>query len=76
VDWLIQLGKQVINKNWQARDMVHVWMRDYDIAHSAALRVAECNGDAAGIHGYSIIDEETGQALFQSGASLFIKRTG
>jgi hypothetical protein len=50
-------------------------MRDDDVADFAALLVIERDRNAAGVDGNTIIDEETGQTLFQGCFALVIKRT-
>jgi len=36
-NWFGQLGKKIVNEDWQARDVVHVRMRDDNVAYALAL---------------------------------------
>jgi hypothetical protein len=50
-------------------------MSDDDVFDFTALLVVERERDAAGVNRHAIVDQKTGQALFQCGNAPVIKRT-
>jgi hypothetical protein len=48
--------KQVVYENGQARYVIHVRMRDDDVAHGAVLLIRERHGDASGVNGYHVVN--------------------
>ena len=75
-DWRFKFAKEVVHEDGEAGDVIHVWMRDYDIAHAAPLRFSKGDSDTAGIDGYALVDEKAGQPLLKSSAPLGIERAG
>ena len=73
---LFQFAEQIVDKDWQARDMVHVRMRHDHVADRAALIFSEGETDAAGIDADAVIDQKAGQTLRQAGAPVGIERAG
>ena len=73
---LFQFAKQIVDKDWQARDVIHVRMRHDHVADSAALIFAEGDTDAAGIDGDSVINQKASQTLRRAGAPAGIERAG
>jgi hypothetical protein len=53
--------------------MVHVRMRHNDVTHSASLLVCQSNRDTAGVDSDAVVNQKTGQTLFQSRASLLVE---
>ncbi len=53
--------------------MIHVRVRDDDVANSIALRVRERNRDTTGVNSHAVINEKAGQALFRAGLPLLIE---
>jgi hypothetical protein len=72
---LLQFGKQVINEDRQAGNVVHVWVRDNHITHGSALRVRRGDADTTGINSHSIVDQKAGQTLRRIRAAACIERT-
>ena len=60
---LSQLAEKIVNKDWQACDMVHVRMSDNDVPHGLPLCFRQRKADAARVDRHAIVDQETGQAL-------------
>ena len=46
-------------KDRQAGNVVHVRMRDDDIANRLALRVGQSDGDAACINGHAVVNQDS-----------------
>ena len=69
-NWFAQVAKKIVDKDWQAGDMIHVWVSDDDVAHRALLRFGERNANAARVNRYAIIDDEASKALRGAGAAL------
>ena len=55
-DWFRQLAKQIINKDRQARDVIHVRVRNDYVAHGTSLRVAQRQTNTACVHCYLVVD--------------------
>ena len=72
---LLQFGKQVVNEDRQAGNVVHVWVRDNHIPHSSALSVSRRDADTAGIDRHTIVYEKAGQTLRRIRAAARIERT-
>lgn len=75
-DWLGQFTKKIINENWQARDVIHVGVRDDNVANGLTLSLSQGEADTAGIDSHAIVDEKAGQALRRRGSAGGVKRTG
>jgi hypothetical protein len=73
---LFQLTEKVVNKDRQARNMIHVRVRDDNVADLTPLGFVQRNADAPGINRYAIIDQETGQALRRISVPAGIERAG
>ena len=67
---LTQLPEYIIDEYWQAGDVIHVRMRDDDIADATLLRFVKRNADAAGIDRDAIIDHKACKALRETSATL------
>ena len=72
---LLQFRKQVVDKDRQAGNVVHVRVRDNHITHSSALSLGRGDADTAGINRHSIINEKAGQTLRRIRAAAGIERT-
>ena len=70
---LSQLAEEIVNKDWQACDMVHVRMSDNDVAHGLPLCFRQRKADAAGVDRHAIVDKEAGQALRRRRAAVGVK---
>jgi hypothetical protein len=53
--------------------VIHVRVRDYNVADVFVLLVRETEGDAPGVHGDAVVNDETGKPLFLSGAAVFVE---
>ena len=60
---LSQLAKKIINEDRQARDVVHVRMRDDNVANGLSLTLGQRETDAARIDTDAVVDQEARQAL-------------
>src|ERR1043165_6886464 len=69
-DGLGQFTKKIVNENGQARDVIHVGVRDDNVANGLTLSFSQGEADAAGIDGHAIVDEKAGQALRRRGSAL------
>jgi hypothetical protein len=67
---------EVINEDREARDVVHVRMRDDYVANCAPLFGIQSDGDTAGINCHTVIDQKTSQALLKGCATLGIEGAG
>jgi hypothetical protein len=56
--------------------VIHVRVRDDDVANAVVLIVGEAEGDASGVYGDAIVDDETGQPLFLTGAAVSVEGAG
>src|SRR3954454_25179868 len=74
-NWLFELTKEIVNKDWQTGDVVHVRMRDNHVPHRLALGFRKSNPKTAGIDRDAVIDEKACQALRRSRAAAGIERT-
>jgi hypothetical protein len=71
---LAQLSKQIIDEYRQARDVIHMRVRDDHIADSLLLRFSQGDANAAGIDRDAIIDHKASEAL-RGIRALRIERT-
>ena len=55
--------EMIVDEDGQRRHVIHVRVRDDDIADGFVLRVGEAEGDASGIHGDAVVNQKTGQPL-------------
>ena len=72
---LSQLAKQIIDKNRQAGDVIHVRMRNNYVSHGAALRVGERQANAARVDCHLIVDQKTSEALSRCCPAGPVERT-
>jgi hypothetical protein len=56
--------------------VIHVRVRDDDVADGFVLRVGEAEGDASGIHGDAVVNEKTGEPLLLAGATMLVEGAG
>ena len=56
--------------------MVHVRMRDDDVAHLVTLFAGQGKRDTSSINRNTFVDEKTGQTLFGGCVALLIKGAG
>ena len=56
--------------------MVHVRMRDDDVANILPLRVGQRYGDAARINSHAVVDQIAGETLVGSRLAVAIKAAG
>ena len=73
---LFQFAKKIVDKDWQAGNVIHVRVRNDDVADLAALGIVKRNADAAGINSDALIDKEAGQALGRVSVPAGIERAG
>jgi hypothetical protein len=73
---LFQAGKQIVDKDREAGDMVHVKMSDDDVPHVLTLCVAQSDRNAAGIYGHAIVDQIASETLVQGRLTIAIKGAG
>ena len=73
---LRQFSKQIVDKDWQAGDVIHVRMCDDHVANGVALLFAEGNADTSGIDGDAVINQKASQTLRRAGAPVGIERAG
>jgi hypothetical protein len=73
---LFQFAKQIVDKDWQARDVIHMRMRHDHVADRAALIFAESETYAPGINADAVIDQKASQALRGAGTPVGIERAG
>src|SRR5213076_2471376 len=59
--------EKVVNENWQAGDVIHMRMRNDDIAHMVALPIGERDGEAASINRHAVVNQVTSQPLLLCG---------
>src|SRR5712691_1366956 len=71
---LFQFAKQIVDKDWQARDVIHMRMRDDHVANRVALIFAESDADASGIDADAVIDQKASQTLRRAGTPVGIER--
>jgi len=55
---LFQFAKQIVDKDWQACDVIHVRMRHDHIADRTALIFTEGDTDAPGIDADAVVDQK------------------
>ena len=58
VNGLREFAKQIVDINRQAGNVVHVRVRDNNIAHGLPLRFGKSDADAAGVNGDAVIDDK------------------
>jgi hypothetical protein len=75
-DWLFELAEKIVHKDRQTGDVIHVGMRDDDVADLAPLVIVQRNPDAARVDADAIVNQEAGQALRRIGAPVGIERAG
>ena len=68
-----KLAKEVIHKNWQAGDVIHMRMGDDNVAHAPPLGFSKRDSDAAAIDRYTIVDQKAGQSLLKSGTPFGVE---
>ena len=73
---LFQFAKQIVDKDWQAGDVIHVRMRDDHVTDRAALIFTEGDTDAPGIDGDPVINQKASQTLRRAGTPAGIERAG
>ena len=71
-----QFAKQIVDKDWQACDVIHVRMRDDHVTDRAALIFTEGDTDAPGIDGDPVINQKASQTLRRAGTPAGIERAG
>jgi hypothetical protein len=69
----LERGIKVIDKYRQTGDMVHVRMRDNDIADLVPLFLGERDCDATCVYCHAVVNQKTGKALLRSCMALTIK---
>ena len=69
-DRLMKVTEQVIDKDRQAGDVIHVRMGDNHIADATLLRVAKRNSNTAGVDTDPVINHKAGKALRRTSAAL------
>ena len=65
----VKLAEEVINKDRETGDVIHVRMGNDHIAHAALLGVAERNPNTAGVDGDAVINHKAGKALRETDAA-------
>jgi hypothetical protein len=73
-DGFFERAEHVVYEDGHARDVIHVRMRDDDVADCIALPVSQGERDASGVNGDSVIYQKTGQALLGCGPACAVKR--
>ena len=73
-DRFLEFAEQIINKDGQAGDMIHVGVGHDYIANSALLRFTQRNADTPGVNRHPIVDDKARQALRGTSATLRIER--
>ena len=66
----------IVDEDGQRRHVVHVRVRDDDIADGFVLRIGEAEGDASGIDGDAVVDDKTGEPLLLRGAAIRAESAG
>src|SRR5439155_14770592 len=75
-DRLFQLAEEFVNEYRQAGNMIHMRMRDDDIADGSALRFSRRNTNTTGVDGDAGVNNETRQPLRRINATMGIERAG
>ena len=75
-DGLFQFAKQIVDKDRQAGNVIHVGMRHDYVAHRAALCFVQRNAEAAGVNRDAVVNQEASQALRRISVPAVIKRAG
>src|SRR5215211_8895723 len=73
---LFQTRIKIVDKNRQARDVVHVRMRHDYVSDFGALLVVQSDGDTAGVNRNAVVDDKTCQALLKGRHSLSVEGAG
>jgi hypothetical protein len=68
--------EMIVYEDGQRRHVIHVRVRDDDISDALVLCVREAEGDASGIDGDTVINDETGQSLLLTRAAIFAEGAG
>jgi hypothetical protein len=53
--------------------VIHVRVRDYHVAHDAALFVVQADGDAACVNGHNPVNQKTAQPLLRRCVPVGVK---
>ena len=72
-DRLLQFTEQIIDKDRQAGDMVHVSVGNDYITHAVSLLLVERYPDATGVDGDALVDQKARQTLGLAGAAIGIE---
>jgi hypothetical protein len=73
---LFQAGKQIVNKDREAGDMIHVKMSNDDVSHGLTLCVTQSDRNAAGVDGHAIVNQIASETLVQGRLTIAIKGAG
>jgi hypothetical protein len=68
--------EMIVYEDGERRHVIHVRVRDDDVANGFVLRVGEAEGDASGIHGDAVVYEKTGEPLLLAGAPVGAEGAG
>ena len=66
---LAEFTEQIVNKYWQAGDVVHVRMGHDHITDRTPLGFIQGDANAARVDGHAIIDHKAGKALRETSAA-------